>query len=423
MKLTNIKEAGNNNILRFAINRGADIRNDIGLLNIINTETFYLITMEDVNLLELFKLVQSYRNKIKIVQEYKADIPPISKLSQSFTGSTTVDNKEVNYIDIVQTSCESFMNIMSQMLSDDDIIKPGTARLFIPMICRRFTVQIPISFADFVRSFDEKFDMSKVFNDNYPNNLYETCIDPGNDVFRGLIEFAMMRSTTITKPNNHYDSLLKLIKYNSLIKEETNKLYKTKLLGFNRYNPASRDEVRCTMFNTSKQLLEDGMKRMSGLSTPIKFDFAIQLPLEYMNMLQNSYSHEELPITYETSITETIGEGLKFNDFITPELSNEEDESKIEEFNNQIKAYQTRIGETSLVTMNSISLLVNDPDHNDITSSFALLPSIFTTRAVITVDSSKINTFTKETDPLLAEMFNDIKTIIDSITTDITSRK
>lgn len=422
MRLTEIKEAGNNNILKYAIKKGANIRTDNSLISIINAETFYLITLEDVNFLELFRLVQQYRNKIRILQEFKAEIPDPEILSKSFIGSPAND-PNVTSVEIVQKSCESFMNIMAQMLSDEDIIKPGTARLFIPMLCRKFSVQLPISFGDFIRSFDEQFDLTKVFNEKYPNNLYEVCIDPGNDTFKGLITFAMMRSTSIAKSNKHFDTLVKFMKYNSLVKEETNKLYKTKLVAFSKFNPLNRDEIRCTMFNTTKESLEEGMKRMASISTPLKIDVAIQLPIQYMEILQYSYSQEELPISYEASMSEIISEGLIFNDFITPEENNESGETVIEEFNNSINAYKTRIAEASLLIYNSISALLTDPDKNDITSSFALLPSIFSTRAVITIDTTKMEMFTKQSDPLLGEMFKDIKEIAYSIISDISNRK
>ena len=122
-------------------------------------------------------------------------------------------------------------------------------------------------------------------------------------------------------------------------------------------------------------------------------------------------------------MSEIISEGLIFNDFITPEENNESGETVIEEFNNSINAYKTRIAEASLLIYNSISALLTDPDKNDITSSFALLPSIFSTRAVITIDTTKIEMFTKQSDPLLGEMFKDIKEIAYSIISDISNRK
>ena len=51
MKITKITESGTNNLLRWAIQNGADIKNDSALQAHINDQTIYLVTNQNVNLI------------------------------------------------------------------------------------------------------------------------------------------------------------------------------------------------------------------------------------------------------------------------------------------------------------------------------------------------------------------------------------
>ena len=84
MKITSITESGSNNTLLWAISNGADIKSDIPLQSIINDELFFLVRLEDVNMFELFRLTQHFRNKLRIINEHMAAIPDDSDLINRF---------------------------------------------------------------------------------------------------------------------------------------------------------------------------------------------------------------------------------------------------------------------------------------------------------------------------------------------------
>ena len=97
MKITSITESGSNNTLLWAISNGADIKSDIPLQSIINDELFFLVRLEDVNMFELFRLTQHFRNKLRIINEHMAAIPDDSDLINRFPGSfTDPENPDVH---------------------------------------------------------------------------------------------------------------------------------------------------------------------------------------------------------------------------------------------------------------------------------------------------------------------------------------
>jgi len=69
MKITNIEEVGCNDILRWAISNKVDFIVEPELINLINNETSYLVTFSDVTFLELFRLTQIFRHKLRVVDE------------------------------------------------------------------------------------------------------------------------------------------------------------------------------------------------------------------------------------------------------------------------------------------------------------------------------------------------------------------
>ena len=70
----------------------------------------------------------------------------------------------------------------------------------------------------------------------------------------------------------------------------------------------------------SKESVKNSLKNMSWLKTPLYIEFAVQLPLYYMQILANSLPENELSITYQSSINDIVKSGLVFNDFISQEF-------------------------------------------------------------------------------------------------------
>jgi len=92
MNIVSIKEAWSNNIISCAITNNANIVSDLALQSLINDELCYIITLDNVNLFELFRLTQTYRDKLRIIEESKAEVPSMEELKIFFPGEFTVGN-------------------------------------------------------------------------------------------------------------------------------------------------------------------------------------------------------------------------------------------------------------------------------------------------------------------------------------------
>jgi len=429
MKLSNIKESGANNILMWAITNGADVKSDPALQSVISDELSYLVTIEDVNFFELFRLTQMYRDKIRIIEEKRAEMPTRSELHKLFPGSYNPEpedpTKEVQLCEIVEHCGESFINLAMQMTNDDHIITSGAVRLFLPMISRKFIIQLPVEFMDFINSMSED-EAARVYTTEYPGTL-EDIIETENHGVKTTLQLALVRGTSIIKYDKQYEQYIKLLKYSPLKSKETNKLYKLALLGFFKYDNISRGEVRIDLFNSNKEVIASTLKRMARINNPLELEFAIQLPIQYMQILENSFSREVLTIAYESSMSNIIDGGLTYNDFITSEYNenseDEEEKVKAEAHNNSIETYRVRIAEANQKMLNAMPLLLNSEHDVDITSVFAMMPSIYTTRAVIRINLDQADKLLKHHDPIITDMFNEAIDISNSILSDINKAK
>lgn len=412
MKISNIHECGSSNLLRWAIANDADIASDISLQSLINDETFYQITLTDVNFLELFRLTQTYREKVCVINEQKAEIPSNDELALYFPGKVTIDGTEFDTTEIVSNACDMFMKIALQMHSDDDIIRTNTAMLFLPMLCRKFDINIPISFGDIVATFDEQTPASTLFNTAYPDNLAEVVLNA--PMICNKLMLYMLKSTCIIRYDEHFDQLLRLTKYAPLRKCTDDNLYKFRLCGLSKFNPVSRDEARCTFFNSNKVDMAESIKRLESIKSPLMLDFVIQLPMHYMRILENSFTPAEIKVSYPASITTIIDSGLSFNDFITQEFDEEFDGEKIEAYNNAVDLYKVRINDANKTVLSAIPMVLKSDKEVDYTAACAMLPSIYSTKAIITLNVEYADRYLKHFDPLLRSMFQEMMEIAKS---------
>ena len=423
MKFENIKESGTNNILLWAITNGANIKTDKALQSVINDELNYLVTISDINFFELFRLTQIYRDKIRIIEEKQAEMPTRSELHSKFKGTyKTDDNKEeVQLCEIAEYCGDKFINLAMQMTNDDHIIHSSAVRLFLPMISRKFTIQIPVDFVDIIDSMSED-EANQIFNQEYPGTLQTI---PENDTHGVIIKLklAIMRGTQIIKYDKQYEKYIKLLKYSPLKSINTNNLYKITMLGFFKYDNISRSNVRIDLFNVNRESMGSTLKRMAHIDNPVEVEFAIQLPIQYMQMLENSFNQDELTIAYESSMSDIIDGSLTYKDFITSEYN--EDSEEFEKFNNAIDSYHIRIAETNQTLLQSMQILLNTKGDTDvdISSVFALMPSIYTTKAVIRINSENISKMMKHYDQIIVEMFKDANNIISAVLNDIQKSK
>jgi hypothetical protein len=260
-----------------------------------------------------------------------------------------------------------------------------------------------------------------LFDANYPATLQNILDTPTHGVVIRL-SMAFVKGTEIVRYNDKYDKYLKLVKYAPLNTFQGDSVYKCSLIGFSKYDNLSRSEVRCSMFHPDKAAMVETMKHMGRLSTPLKTDFTIQLPIQYMMTLMNTFSREDLPTLYESSMKNIIDTGLSYNDFILPEGSGEEETTRI---NNAIDAYKVRISEANNELMNAVKLLLGAADENDIDISwvFSLLPSIYPAKATITVGTDNEAKFSAVSEPVLREMFDKMYQMTNGVAADISGMK
>lgn len=427
MKLVDIKESGSNNTLRWAISKGAVIKEENELAYIINNELCYLVTLADLDFLEVFRLTQTYREKLRILESKTAQLPNPERLNEIFGGSITPDpnkpDETIPVVSIVEHAAQSFINLVLQMEIDKDIIQTSTPSLFIPMIASTYTVQIPVSFIDMVMSISID-EANRLFSLDYPGSI-RGILEEEYHGFKHAVLIEMVKATSLIGYNDKYERYVSILKYSPLKKVQSDKLYSFTLTGFYRYDPISRGEVRCELFNSSQELINNTLKKLSWIKTPLRVEFAVQLPIYYMQILQNSLSNDDITITYESSIGDIVKSGLKFNDFISQEFytgnNTEEvdDDRSIESYNNAISAYKVRITEANSITERAINDIINSNLDIDYTSAYALLPPIYTTKAIITVDATKSKELTGHPDPIISEMFKEMFDNVNSILSDI----
>ena len=423
MKLINIKESGSNNVLMWAINNDADIKNDPALQSIINDDLSYNITISDINFFELFRLTQMYRDKLRIVYEEQAEMPAQEELQKLFNGVYAPDadkpSDTIPFSEIVEHCGNMFLNLAMQMSADDDIISTSAVRMFLPMISRKFTIQIPVYFSDLVSSMSVD-EANEIYNKNYPSTL-NTIIESESHGVKMKLEIAILKSTSIIKYDKQYETYIKAIKYAPLKTCNNDKLYKLSILAFSKYDNVSRSDIRFDLFNPNKNNMESILKTMGNNDNPLELDFVIQLPIQYMQILENSFSHEVLTIAYESSMSNIIDGGLKYDNFLTSEYieDTETDEEKIKVYNNSVESYKTRITEANQLTLNTMPILLNSDGDVHIPSVFAMLPSIYTTKAVIRINMKNADVLRNHYDPIIKEMFEDAFEIANAVISDI----
>ncbi len=430
MKITNIRESGANNTLLWAISNGANPRGDEQLTSLINDELFYLVTLSDVNFLELFRLTQMYREKLRIVNEQQAAIPLRKDLLTQFNGSYSPDKEnpetKAPLYEIVEGALQMFLNIATQMGVDSDIINPSAQRLFVPMLCRKFDVQFPVGFYDFVSSMNEE-EAAKIFTPEYPKTL-NTILEAEVHGVKTTLSLGFVRGTQIIQYNPRYDQYMRLIKYAPLktFKDE-HKLYKFGLLGFHKYDNLTRGEVRCalTPVPPAKEQFAATLKLLNRLKTPLMVDFAVQMPIQQMQEILNTFGRDVLNVQYESTMAAIIEGGINYDDFtmpaINPETEDPDEQKKLEEFNNQVSAYKVRINEANQTTMSVLGILLENQGDIDQTGAFAMLPSIYNAKAVFTLDLSKAAEYESHYDPLITEMFAGMLGMAKDITNEISA--
>ena len=411
MRITEIKESGCSNILSWAISNNADIKNDPALVSLINDELFYLITLSDVNFFQLFRLTQIIRDQLRIRNERTAVVPTIEKLEEFFP---TQDGKgdEASTAGMVKEVIEDFVGLVKQMSSDDDIITRGTARLFLPMITRTFDVQIPMRFIDFIDEMTAK-ETFQLFTHEYPNTLSKILEEEAHGV-RTKFMMGVFNGTKIIRYDPQYDKLLKAIKYAPLKTYQKNRMYKLALLGFSKQTGGG--EVRCNLFKMNPTQMQEKMKQLVSMSSQLEFDFMVQLPIQHMQIIENSFSRDILPVSYESSMRNIVENDLIYDNLEDPTIE------ESEKVTTDMEAYRIRIAESNKRLMNMIEYIFSQ-NQSDPSFTFSLLPSVYRTNAMFQVNNTNIKDFMAINDPIISDMFEEMYMIMNSVSEDIRKSK
>ena len=107
MKITDIKEVGCNNLLRWAIKNGADLKRDTALISLINDETSYMVTFDDITFFELFRLTQMYRDNLAIIATKPAELPSEEDLRYRFPGEYVDPKEEKHHIPYAKAASDA----------------------------------------------------------------------------------------------------------------------------------------------------------------------------------------------------------------------------------------------------------------------------------------------------------------------------
>lgn len=428
MKITDIKEVGCNNLLRWAIKNGADLKRDTALISLINDETSYMVTFDDITFFELFRLTQMYRDNLAIIATKPAELPSEEDLQYRFPGEYihTTDGKEqrISYAKAAADSINPMIHIALQMQADDDIIPSSVPQLFLPMIARRYTVQIPFSFVDLINSIPTAAEAKSLFNEFYPNNLLQQTVEnPESGVTRMLL-LGFPKATAIIQYNKQYEKYLSAVKYRKINSIEGNTLYKLRLDGFYAINPVSRATVRGSMFHANKSTMTTTLKELSNTYDSLKLDFMVQLPLQHMQSLLNDFSMEKIGIQYESTMNNILSNGIGKLDFLTYETdvapTTPEEEETVKAKATRLSAYRTRIAECIGIALNTIQALISSDTDTDSNSIFALLPVIYRANALVTIDLKYEKEYLVYSgDPVVANMLREMVILGNQVRTNI----
>lgn len=410
MQIINIKESSRSNILRWSIANNVDIRHNRPIMSLVNDELFYLVTIDGINFYELFRLTQKYRNKIKVVKLSNIE-PSVEDLQERFR---TIP------VDQIVDLLNHMIGLTNQMNHDIDIIESGSARLFLPMITNSYAVQIPFSFADFIESIndDEAFN---IFNQQYPDTLNSILNDNEFHILKSQVLKSIAIDTLSIKYDDRYENLLNVTKYSFLNKHKDDEsLFKHALIGFHKYDNVNRSITNVSLFKGDKNYIGNTINTIKRIRTPLIFDFVIQLPIMHMQMLESSFYPEDISISYRSSITNIIDNGIVFHNFTLGEQ--QEDGSYAN--STKIDAYKLRISEMERKLMNIVSELFKDisaVNGNHPTSIVALLPSIYLTNAVVSIDENVLSGLS-HTDFTLSSLFDSMRVTGNKILLDINKK-
>ena len=425
MKIASIQESGSNDLLRWAIQNGADVFTDRSLQSLIDDELGYLVTLQNVTTLELYRLASIYRNNLAIVVTNPATIPSAEELAAQFPGKASLPGHEESQVDIaelVQTSIGLYFDLIAQMQADSDLIPISVTGLYPPMLTKTWDVQIPVSFITILGYIMDANERADWLSPDYPAQM-STYLEryPMGGLMQNLL-CAFIQATELPHYFPDYRKYLDAIKFASLKtapQTEPEKLYKFVLNGFHCRNRGTKGEYRCGTFHPDPEQMKKTMKCMGSHGDGLYVDFVVQLPVMAMCTLLNSFSEEELPVRYLGQIQDIIQAGMPhFNLTVNEETASDDQSSPTLV---RLDHYEDRIKECEQISLNVIQAIRKTDTDISNTTVFGLLPGIYETRAQITLDKNRLPVYLDRLryDTLLQNLFLELAPIVNGIARNI----
>lgn len=402
MKLVDIAESNSSSILKWAIDHNAKFKKDLGLADIISDDMHYILTFDDVNFLELYRLTEIYRTKLKIIRTNEIRKPSDQYFEETFQG---INDKGISFGTIAKAGIEKYINIIKQI---DANRKKGNFEslidnLLIPMICRTFSIQIPFRFIDLIFAASDQ-ELNSIFNNMYPETL-NSLIDRGGLGFENQLILKIIKTIGIKPYEPKTVKYLDITKFNFLKKNnKEHKFYDPVLLSFEKKSKLTGKIIKFSFFKSNQEELKMTLKRLKKMTEPFEFEFAIQIPLEYMQQIMNNYSSDIIDIRYVSSFEMITGRGFDYNQIV-----------KIRDYENEIDEpidlYGARLHEAALENTAAVTELFKNAlgtTRDQIISLidiFSLLPSVYTTQITIKVSAEDFKKLMNETNPFIKSIF------------------
>lgn len=417
MIITDIKESNSSNILKWALSNEADIKNDLSLLNFINDEMEYLVYIDDINFLELYNLTSYYRDDVRVIMRHPSDGYQLDYLKTIFPGKITIDNNEVDIAEFVDYGIHKFTDLSLQLKADTLNMDPSISLMFIPMINRKFTVQIPVKFIDLIMMSTPK-EYENIFS-KYPDSL-SSVINSNEIGFKQKLMMELVKIMDIKTYDKRLIQYLEITKYKALNNHGENKTYYSpELLSFYKKDFVSKKKIYCSLFKSTNIDMINEMKLMRMNRSDLEVEFAVQMPMEFMQLLMNSYNNNLLEIKFPSSFQMIIKNAFNFEYVISSRINSSVNIPYV------VGLYRKRMQEAYEENLNIVNILLNEYKNIDVSknSIAALFPSIYTTKAILKFNTKNIPLFMDHPNPFIKHMFSEIDTIISNLKGDIAKAK
>lgn len=417
MIITDIKESNSSNILKWALSNEADIKNDLSLLNFINDEMEYLVCIDDINFLELYNLTSYYRDDVRVIMRHPSDGYQLDYLKTIFPGKITINDNEVDIAEFIDYGIHKFTDLSLQLKADTLNMDPSISLMFIPMINRKFTVQIPVKFIDLVMMSTPK-EYENMFS-NYPDSL-SSIINSNEIGFKQKLMMELVKIMDVKSYDKRLIQYLEITKYKALNNHGENKTYYSpELLSFYKKDFVSKKKNYCSLFKSTNIDMINEMKLMRMNRSDLEVEFAVQMPMEFMQLLMNSYNNNLLEIKFPSSFQMIIKNAFNFEYVISSRINSSVNIPYV------VGLYRNRMQEAYEENLNIINILLNEYKNIDVSknSIAALFPSIYTTKAILKFNTKNIPLFMENSNPFIKHMFSEIDGIISNLKGDIAKAK